>query len=392
MAPSDEARVIEEARELVSVPTVNPPGGEAELVEYLVDRFEASPVEFDIETQRIHPDDPDRQNVVARAGDPTRGTLLLTGHIDVVPATEAEWSVPPFELTRRGDRLVGRGIADMKGPLAGMLLGVESYFASTDAPGEVILAFVGDEEAGGRGTRELVRQGIDADAAILGEPTNLTVGRANKGALRYDVTVRGESVHSGRPDQGTNAASAVPGIVGRLEALDDEMATHTHELLVPSSTVTVTRISCGTAPNIVPGEVTITFDWRFLPGMSSDPEWYDRKVEEAITGITIEDEPVDPVIDRWNFKPAADIAADEPVVGALEAALDGIGSDIEHTGFNAGTDAGYLSGAEIPTVLFGPGSIEGQAHTVDESIDVAELTASVGAYEGAIEAFFETGG
>lgn len=391
MASANERRVIEEARAAVSVRTTTPPG-EKELVEYYLDRFEESPIEFDVETQRIDPDDPTRLNVIARAGDPALGTLLLTGHLDVVPAVESEWSVPPFDLTRREDRLLGRGIADMKGSLASMLLATEAYFEATDDPGEVVLGFVADEETGGRGTQELVDHGIDADAAILGEPTSLAIGRANKGAARYDVTVRGESAHSGRPDQGTNAVSAVPQIIERLEALDSELEEYTHELLVPRSTVTVTELSGGTAPNIVPAEATVTFDWRFFPGMSTEPEWYDENVRDAIGEVAVDGEPADVSIERWNFKPAAGIGADEPVVDALEAALDRVGLEAEHTGFNAGTDAGYLEAAGIPTVLFGPGSIEGEAHTVDESMAVEELVAAVDAYEHAIEAFFEQRG
>lgn len=389
MVTIGERRVIDEAREIVSIQTTTPPG-ERELVEYYLDRFEDSPVNFDVEVQEIDPEDPSRRNVIARAGDPAHGTLLLTGHLDVVPAVESEWSAPPFGLTRRGDRLIGRGIADMKGSLATMLLATEAHFEGSDDPGEIVLGFVGDEETGGRGTQEMVRRGIDADAAILGEPTSLRIGRANKGAARYDVTVRGESAHSGRPDQGTNAVSAVPQIIERLEALDEELKAYTHELLVPRSTITVTQLSGGTAPNIVPGEATVTFDWRFFPGMSTDPEWYDERVESALEGITIDGEPADLSIDRWNFKPAAGIDADAPVVAALEAALSGVGLEVEHTGFNAGTDAGYLIEDGIPTVLFGPGSIEGEAHTVDESIDVEELITAVGAYGSAISAFFDS--
>lgn len=388
MTSATEERVIEAAGEAVSIRTTTPPGERA-LVEYYLERFEDSPIEFDVETQRVDPDDPSRLNVIARTGDPGRGTLLLTGHLDVVPAVESEWSVPPFELTRRGDRLFGRGIADMKGSLASMLLATEAYVEAAETPGEVVLGFVADEETGGEGTQELVDRGIDADAAILGEPTSLTIGRANKGAARYDVTVRGESAHSGRPDQGTNAVSAVPQIVERLEALDAELREYTHELLAPRSTVTVTKLSGGTAPNIVPGEATVTFDWRFVPGMPTDPGWYDERIEAAIGEVTIDGEPADCSIERWNFKPAAGIDADEPVVDALEAALDRVGLEVEHTGFNAGTDAGYLEAAGIPTVLFGPGSIEGEAHTVDESMAVEELVTAVDAYEYAIEAFFE---
>jgi len=380
-----EDDVIAEAEDLVSIRSTAS-SGERELVESLRDRFESSPVAFDIEIQGIDGEDPARQNIIARAGDPARGTLLLTGHLDVVPAVESDWSVPPFALTRSEDRLIGRGIADMKGSLASMLLAAEEYLSTAATPGEVILAFVAKEETGGDGTRELVRRGIDADAAILGEPTNLTIGRANKGAVRYDVVFEGESAHSGRPDRGINAISAVPDLLKELAAFDTDLDAYTHDLLCPASTVTVTELSAGTAPNIVPNQATVTFDWRFFPDMPTDPEWYDAQIRDIVDDLPHDDVAVS--IDRWNFKPAAGIESGATIVSAIEAALGSVERDRRHTGFNAGTDAGYLVSAGIPTVLFGPGSIENEAHTVDESVSAEELRLSRDVYREAISWFF----
>lgn len=383
MAKEDD--VIREAENLVSIESTAR-SGESELVEYLRDRFESSPVAFDIDIQAVDSEDPSRQNIIARAGDPERGTLLLTGHLDVVPAVESDWSVPPFDLTRREDRLVGRGATDMKGSLASMLLAAEAYLSTAESPGEVILGFVAAEETGGDGTQELVRRGIDADAAILGEPTNLTIGRANKGAVRYDIVFEGESAHSGRPYKGINAVSAVPDLLNKLAALDTDLDAYTHDLLSPASTVTVTGLSGGTAPNIVPNQATVTFDWRFFPDMPTDPEWYDAQIRDIIDGL--QTDAVDVSIDRWNFKPAAGIDSGAAIVSSIEAALDSLERERHHTGFNAGTDAGYLVSAGIPTVLFGPGSIENEAHTVDESVSAEELVTSREVYREAISWFF----
>lgn len=378
--------VITETKNIVRIDSTAQ-AGERKIVKYLDDRFDSSPVEFDVDIQQVDPEDTSRQNIVARAGNPERGTVMLTGHLDVVPAIESDWSVPPFELTRNGDRLVGRGTTDMKGSLAGMLIAAEEYLTSADDPGEVVLAFVAAEETGGAGTQRLVERGIDADAAILGEPTNLTIGRANKGAVRYDIIIEGESAHSGRPDRGINATSLVPDIITALESFDAELNNYTHELLEPRSTVTVTGISGGTAPNIVPNQVTVTFDWRYLPNMPDNSEWYDTKINGMLDEIS--DEALTISLNRWNFKPAAGIDSTAPIVSAIEEALETAHCEKRHTGFNAGTDAGYLSSEGIPTVLFGPGSIENEAHTVEESVSVEELVTSVDIYHGGIKSFFQ---
>jgi succinyl-diaminopimelate desuccinylase len=175
--PEDE--FVDLLTEIVARETVNPPGNEGALADYF-DWFEASSVEFDVELQEVHSG---RPNVIARAGDPARGSLLLTGHMDVVPASSDDWSEDPFELQRENDRLIGRGTADMKGALAAKLVAAEAFLTEYDDTGEVILAFTVDEEVGGSGTRALVESGIEADAAIIGEPTQLHVAIAEYGAV-----------------------------------------------------------------------------------------------------------------------------------------------------------------------------------------------------------------
>jgi len=143
-----EAELVDLLTEIIAREMINPPGKEGALAEYFVDRFEASPVEFDIKRQEVQPG---RPNVVARAGDPAKGSLLLTGHMAVVPASPNDWSADLFELQRENARLIGRGTADMKGALAAKLVAAEAFLTEYDDTGEVILAFTVDEEVGGSG-------------------------------------------------------------------------------------------------------------------------------------------------------------------------------------------------------------------------------------------------
>lgn len=377
-----ESEAVALTRELVERESENPPGNERAVATYLRERLANSPVPFEIEWYDV---EPDRPNVVARAGDRATGTVLLTGHLDVVPAAADAWSGEPYELRKRDGRIVGRGTADMKAALAAKVLATERYYEATDTPGEVVLGFVVDEEANGAGTNALVERGLAADAAIIGEPTELNVCVAQKGVARYEVTVRGESGHSGRPDDAINAIDGMRRVLDHIETLDDRLREETtHEYLAPE-TVTVTEIEGGTAPNIVPDRATATVDWRFLPGTTS-PGPFDRQLREAIEDTTLAGTPVDMQIERTVFARAAEVPPGHDLVRTAIGAAESVGVAADPVGFNAATDARFLiHDAGIPTVLFGPGSINRDAHTVDESIRIADLETTVETYRAALD-------
>ena len=378
-----EQKVVDLASELVSRPSENPPGNEAAVAEFLAKRLEDSSVPFDIETREV---EPGRPNVVARAGDPSRGSVLLTGHTDVVPANAADWTGDPYTLREADGRVVGRGIADMKGALAAKVLAAESYLTSTEDPGEVVLAFVVDEENQGRGTQTLVADGIEADAAVVGEPTELDVCVAIKGVARYEVIVEGESCHSGQPDEGIDAIRGLARVVERIEEMDARLATETSHALLAPEDVTVTEIEGGIAPNVVADRATATVDWRFLPG-PTDPEAFDERLADALDGISVDGKSIEVTLDRTVFARGGEVDDNHPLVKAVVDAAEAAGVNARPTGFNAATDARFLiNDANIPTVHFGPGSIEDDAHTVDESVTAGDLTATVQTYRNALDA------
>lgn len=380
--------LLDELRDLVSYPSVNPPGEEGPVAEHLVERLEASPVPFEIDRQVV---EPDRPNVIARSGDPGKGTVLLLGHTDVVPVDEDAWTTDPFTLRRDGDRVVGRGVADMKGALAGKLLAAEEYLLAADDPGSVVLAFVMGEETTGRGAEALVESGppVEADGAIIGEPTDLNACVAHKGVLRYGVTVRGRSVHAGRPGEGVSAIDGGDAVLDRLRALHREERRGDHELLTPGS-VTVTEFHSGIAPNVVPDRAELTVDWRTLPDAPTRPDPFDRRIEAALEGITVNGHPIDVGIDRRLFARGSTVDPDAAIVRAVLRAARDRGVEARPVGFDAGTDARFLvHDLDVPTVVFGPGSLETEAHTVDESVRVDDLVAAARVYRAALDAMLE---
>jgi acetylornithine deacetylase/succinyl-diaminopimelate desuccinylase family protein len=376
--------VLEAATALVSRPSENPPGEERAVAEWLVDRLAASPAPFAVETREV---EPGRPNVVARAGDADRGTVLLTGHTDVVPAEATDWTSPPYVPEIRDGRLFGRGAADMKGALAAMIVAAERYLERAPTPGEVVLAFAVDEEDQGRGTRALVEDGLDADVAVVGEPTELNLCTAIKGVVRYEVEVGGESCHSGTPDQGRDAIRGLGELLDRVAGLDDELEATEHAVLSHED-ATVTEVAGGLAPNVVADRATATIDWRFLPGRTV-PGPFDERVADLVAGLSADGDEFDVHVDRTVFARAAETDADHPVVATmLDAARERVDANL--VGFNAATDARFLvHDAGIPTVHFGPGSITDDAHTVDESVAVDDLVAAAVVYETALDRFFD---
>lgn len=379
-----EESLVSLTKELVDRPSENPPGDEEAVAVFIEEYLSASAVPFDVELTYL---EPGRPNIIARVGDPADGSILFTGHLDVVPADASGWATPPFDLQVEDGRLVGRGVSDMKGAVAAMIRAVEQYWSTEQPTGEMTLAFVMGEETGGIGSEALVSDGIEADLAILGEPTDLSICIAQKGVLRYTVSIEGTSSHASVPDQGANAITGIRNVIDAIERFDTEKrGSATHELLSPER-VTPTVIEGGTKSNVVPRQATLHLDWRILPGARTVDE-YDRDLarvlEESVAGT-----PFSVTWNRYRFIEGLEIPRSSPVVRLVSAAADDVGVPATYSGFNAATDARYfIQTADIPTVLFGPGSIERDAHTVNESIRIDDLETAHAVYYRTLHRFF----
>ena len=182
-----EARAILER--LVRIPSVT--GDEAAAAVAFADMCRDAGL--DVEMQAAAPN---RPNVIARWRVGRSPHLLLTGHIDTVPAGEG-WTRDPFGAEVEGGRLYGRGACDMKAGLAAMLGAVTALRKRSEQPaGDVTIAAAVGEEEDSTGTRALVAGGIKADRAVLAEPTAMHLVTANRGLLNYRIVVKGQSVHA----------------------------------------------------------------------------------------------------------------------------------------------------------------------------------------------------
>ncbi|TKG72446.1 M20 family metallopeptidase [Prauserella endophytica] len=354
----DGARVTELAAELIRCDTRNPPGDERPVVEPL----RAVLRELGAEVELVEPA-PGRPSVLARIGSGDSPTLLINGHVDVVPVVETEWSVPPFAGQVRDGLLYGRGACDMKGGIAAALEGVRACRdAGVVPPSSLVFHLVADEETGSLvGTEALVAAGlVRADAAVVPEPSELRVCVAERGSLLVEIVVRGRAAHGSDPAAGHSAVADAARIVSALHLVDFGAPAHP---LLGSPTCNVGTVRGGTAANIVASECRLRVDRRVLPGQTREEAL--RTLTEAID--TAGDFDYD--IEVLAFAEGSELDAGHPFVSEVRKAA----GQAPVRGLYLGTDARFLRNQlGIPAVVYGPGSMT-VAHAADEHVSVAEL-------------------
>ncbi len=260
----DEDAIVSLTRGLVHCDTSNPPGNEEAAAHFLGDHLAHKGIA--VEYLQV---EPDRAILLARLpGFERTGSVVLSGHLDVVPAQEPGWTYDPFTATQVGDRLIGRGTADMKGGLAAMAVAMIALQRSGFRPRAdlVFVASVG-EERGMVGARHLAASGVLQDCAFLvvGEPTGLDVCPAQRGILVFRLTVHGRTAHSSMPELGVSAVSYLARAITALET--HQFAYQENELLGAPS-VNVGVIEGGVAPNIVPDRCSATMSIRLVVGQT----------------------------------------------------------------------------------------------------------------------------
>ena len=348
---------------LVRVPSVT--GNEARLAETIAGWCRAAGLETELRQVQ-----PGRPNVVARLRTGRRPVLLLTGHLDTVPVGDG-WTRDPFGAEVVGGRLFGRGACDMKGGLAAMLAALVDLHAGGREPaGDVVFAGVVGEEEDSAGTLALIAEGVDADIAVLAEPTGLELIRSGRGLVNYTLTITGAAAHASSPELGRNAIAAAAHVVVALEQLAGRIAEKPHPAFGPPN-LTVGTIRGGTRPYVVPEQCVLEVDRRINPGETPDT-------------VRAETEAVLEAVRKQVHWLAADFAfgseyfpfeleVEHPLVASVLAAMESAGVAPRVGTWRAASDAGLLAGrAGIPCVLFGPGDTA-EAHRPDESIDLAEV-------------------
>ena len=359
--------------DLVQIETENPPGNERACSEFIIDWFDDHGVDADL----VSEPHADRPQVGARVGDGDP-TLVLNGHIDVVPAGDRDqWSHDPYGAAVEDGTLYGRGSADMKtGVAIGMLTTAKlaEPIRNGELDGSIVFQAAVGEETADPGTQALLERGYDGDYGVVLEPTSMRTATSEKGLAWYEITVTGDPSHASRPDQGSNAVRNARPVLDALAEYDDTVREREDELL-GRAYATVTMVEAGTKENVVPEKTTITVDRRFLP--EEDVSAIDEEID-TLLAATADRHDIEVSWRRTRTYESAAIDPDSHLANVFRrhsAAVADVPAD--PWGIVASTDVrNFINDAGMEAVTWGPAELS-QAHTYDEHVDIAAVEAGL---------------
>lgn len=366
------SEVVALSQEMVRIPSIS--GEEEKLALFVAGKLKEYGLEVTVD--EVLPGRPNVYGVLrGKIGKPI---LMYNGHTDVVPPGEG-WTDDPYSGVLRAGRIFGRGSADMKGPLASMMIAAKALKgAGVELRGNLVITAVIAEEENQMGTRRVVDGPIKGEFAIVGEPTRLNVCTAHKGDVAYEITTIGKAVHASVLHEGINAIYKMKEVIDSIEKFAVELEKRKRHPLLGPSTISVGTIEGGTIPAAVPAFCKIKLDRRLLPG--EDAETGKKELESLIDSLKERDPDLVADVRTIVEVPPMETRQDHAIVRTIrEVVLEVTGRDPGIEGVPYTTDGAILVKKGIPTVIFGPGDIK-QAHQPDEWISVDEMVTATRIY------------
>lgn len=334
-----------------------------------------------------------KANLFATIGPDVAGGVVLSGHTDVVPVADQDWTSDPFVLVERDGRLYGRGSCDMKGFLAACLA-MAPAFAQSNLTRPVHFSCTYDEEIGCFGAQHLApwlaAQDVQPAMVIVGEPTEMRVIEGHKGCYEYSTHFHGLAGHGSQPDKGVNAVEFAGRYLQHLLGLRADLAASAPAVSAfdpPMTTLSVGAFNGGVAHNVIPSAARL--DWEMRPVQPGDA----ARIKGDMQRFT--DEVLLPQMRRTHPGAAITLEVIGEVTGLFprtkNAARDLL---CRLTGANGadlvafGTEAGIFQDIGMDVVVCGPGSIT-QAHKADEFIALDQLQSCLYMLQGLISELSE---
>ncbi|WP_336030008.1 ArgE/DapE family deacylase [Geodermatophilus sp. FMUSA9-8] len=390
----DVAALHRTLADLVRVPSVTGSDAESELLAGLAERTARAGMDvdhwrLDVDALAARPGFPGTEvprreawGLVASTGTGDGPTVVLQGHVDVVPPGDPRrWGGDPWTPRPAGPRLYGRGACDMKAGVAADLAVAEAVLASgVRLPGRLALHLVGGEEDGGLGAFATLARGHRGDACVITEPTSGTLTTAAGGALTFRLVVPGEPAHGSTRWAGHSAVEHF----GYLDAVLRELEAERNAVVDPlmaeypvAHTLSIGTVVAGDWASTVPDSLTAT--GRLGVRLDEDPADARAAVEERLAAACaghpfLRAHPVEVTWSGGQFAPGRTPAGAplRDVVASAQADLTGTAP--RERGVPYGSDLRLYAAEGVPTLHYGPGDVV-HAHSYDEHVDLTELTA-----------------
>ena len=349
--------------------------------ELMIERLNA--IGFDVEPLRFG----DVDNFWAVRGH-SGPILCFAGHTDVVPTgPESQWSYPPFNPTAIDGQLYGRGAADMKGSLAAMVVAVEQFVADhPNHDGRIAFLITSDEEGiAANGTVKVVNwlqeQNIIPEFCLVGEPSSTArcgdvIKNGRRGSLGCTMTVKGKQGHVAYPQFARNPIHSA---MSAIAALTTEVWDHGNQFF-PATSFQVSNINSGTgATNVIPGELTAVFNFRF------STEVTDQILRQRTEAI-LDAHGLDYTLD-WKLSGQAFVTQEGRLVDAAVASiLDVTGLETELSTAGGTSDGRFIAPMGTQVVELGP--VNASIHQVDENVNIADLDILTNIYQTLLAKLF----
>jgi acetylornithine deacetylase/succinyl-diaminopimelate desuccinylase-like protein len=372
-------------QKLVQIPSIS--GDEADMGAFLVEEMKT----FGLEDAQIVQNFVGRPNVVARhRGTTGKPSLTVYAHYDTVPPYDlSQWTHGPYSGTIEGDRIYGRGVNDHKFPIPPLLYALKAVKeAGVKLKGDLVFAFVGDEELGGhKGFKYVVEQGhCDTDYLLygVGGGDGKSIGIAANGRAFYRVTVKGKTAHTGNNHMGVNAASKAAKLIGRIEELREDVNNRRLKFkagdleMTGMGRLSINSVEAKTIGNNVPDVCVLQVDRRLVPQRETF-ESGQTEIQTIVDALKKEDDEFDAEVewvpDRWmNF---AVSVPDSPLISALQSSAEKVlevRPDVSPTLGGGSSDHGWFK-KQYPDRPFASYGLSrgGNVHTYDEYATVSGL-------------------
>jgi succinyl-diaminopimelate desuccinylase len=371
-----KTNLIRLLQDLIRQKSVNPPGDVTGVANVL--EAELTSIGMRASLHTAVPGMVNLQAILTGASEKPR--FLFNGHTDVVSEGElSTWTVNPFEGIVKGDLILGRGVADMKGGLAAVAISLRALAESdVTLKGQVAFHAVADEEVDSiNGTKYMIKHGLaNADMGIVAEGSTfggrIAIRHATRGNCWLKLRTYGKAAHASNPTNGINAVLSMSKLLLALQSTQLEYKPH--KVLPPPTISPGTVIRGGTKTNVIPEQCEAEVDARLVPGMNQ--ESVVSKFNEVINTLKKEDPQFSASVEVFAYSPPAEINEASPVLtAAKQATLEVVGYEPQLAAGYGTTDGAYLVNAGVPVICgFGPGDHKtSNEHGADENVSVTDL-------------------
>jgi len=361
---------VELTSKLVNINSENPIHSEKEVTEFICKWLEKADIPYQL--QEV---EPNRSNIIARVtGSRKRAPIILIAHCDTVPAGEG-WTVDPFGGDIVGDKLYGRGSADMKSGLASALYALKEASKEPELPGDFIVVVSVDEEGPGmKGVMEFIKSDfVDSSTMVIApEPTSLEIVRAHRGVMWYEIIAHGRASHGGHAERGVDANHALAEIICEIKSVVNGLP-FDHPLL-KNSLISIGKMEGGAKTNVVPDKARAEIDFRIVPPL--DDENANKIIEKSVHRAIKRVPGTEVEIKNLGLqRPPVEVPESAEVIKLLTKGYKNIfNNEPVQGGYVAYTDAAVVSWKldNKNAICFGPGNLE-QAHAIDEWVYIEEI-------------------